>query len=78
MIFHFIHFTHFSSQVIATGYKKLPRFVVDVAKKGVRPAKVKYCNISLYFKSIEQTITFKLCLFSQFKCYSLHDSFEML
>ena len=28
----------------------------------------------LYFKSIEQTITFKLCFISQFKCNGLHDS----
>ena len=26
--------------------------------------------------SIEQTITFKLCFISQFKCNGLHDSFE--
>ena len=30
------------------------------------------------FKSIEQTITFKLCFISQFKCNGLHDSFEIL
>ena len=35
------------------------------------------CNIQLYFKSIEQSITFKLCFISQFKCNGLHDSFEI-
>ena len=35
------------------------------------------CNILFYFKSIEQTITFELCFISQFKCYGLHDSFEI-
>ena len=35
------------------------------------------CNIQFYFKSIEQTITFKLCFISQFKCNGLHDSFEI-
>ena len=34
-------------------------------------------NILFYFKSIEQTITFKLCFISQFKCNSLDDSFEI-
>ena len=34
------------------------------------------CNIQFYFKSIEQTITFKLCFITQFKCNGLHDSFE--
>ena len=36
------------------------------------------CNIQFYFKSIEQTITFKLCFISQFKCNGLHDSFEII
>ena len=35
------------------------------------------CNILFYFKSIEQTIKFKLCFISQFKCNDLHDSFEI-
>ena len=35
------------------------------------------CNILFYFKSIEQTITFKLCFMTQFKCNGLHDSFEI-
>ena len=35
------------------------------------------CNIQFYFKSIEQTITFKLCFISQFKCNGLPDSFEI-
>ena len=35
------------------------------------------CNILFYFKSIEQTITFKFCSISQFKCNGLHDSFEI-
>ena len=35
------------------------------------------CNIRLYFKSIEQTITFKLCFISQFKCDGMHVSFEI-
>ena len=35
------------------------------------------CNIQFYFKPIEQTITFKLCFISQFKCNGLHDSFEI-
>ena len=29
------------------------------------------CNIQFYFKSIEQTITFKLCFITQFKCNGL-------
>ena len=37
-----------------------------------------YCSIQFYFKSIEQTITFKLCFISQFKCNGLHDSFEIV
>ena len=35
------------------------------------------CNFLFYFKSVEQTITFKLCFISQFKCNGLHDSFEI-
>ena len=35
------------------------------------------CNIKFYFKSIEQTVTFKLCFISQFKCNGLHDLFEI-
>ena len=35
------------------------------------------CNIQFYFKSIEQTITFKLGFTSQFKCNGLHASFEI-
>ena len=35
------------------------------------------CNIQFYFKSIEQTITFKLCFISQFKCNGLHDSSQL-
>ena len=37
----------------------------------------KTANIKIViFKSIEQTITFKLCFITQFKCNGLHDSFE--
>ena len=36
------------------------------------------CNIPFYFKSIEQTITFKLCFISQFKCNGLHNSLQLL
>ena len=36
------------------------------------------CNIQFYFKSIEQTITFKLCFIAQFKCNGLHYSFTTL
>ena len=35
------------------------------------------CNSLFYFKSIEQTITFKLCFITQFKCNGLPDSFEI-
>ena len=35
------------------------------------------CNILFYFKSIEQTITFELCIITQFKCNGWHDSFEI-
>ena len=33
------------------------------------------CNILFYFKSIEQTITFKLCFITQFKCNALKKKF---
>ena len=42
-----------------------------------KPQILNYCNILFYFKSIEQTITFKLCFITQFKCNGLHDSFEI-
>ena len=37
-----------------------------------KPQVINY-NIQYYFKSIERTITFKLCLISQFKCNDLPD-----
>ena len=43
----------------------------------VTDEKPRIVNCIFYFISIEQTITFKLCFISQFKCNGLHDLFEI-